>query len=126
MVRAGLAEELLEWDGKTTCYRQIPKSERERVVVSPRVAESDKAPVDTGSAAALTQKEVMAVAGTNFKHGRSRTACMTEEQRLRRINGRNGDRLPPEDLVERATAKLQAWAQIGPMLQGASKGTACL
>jgi hypothetical protein len=113
LVRRGVAEEALDWDGKTLCYRlkdDMPNLARALG------ADGYRPGYDGPSNAALTLAEVDAVAGTNFKYGRSRTAGMSEEKRLNRVHPKTHKVLPAEDIVERATAKLQAWARVGPAL----------
>lgn len=52
----------------------------------------------------ITVREVLMSAGV---FGKSRTMGMTEEQRITRRDGRKF--LPPEDAIERATAKVRQW-----------------
>lgn len=112
MVRRGLAEEGLDLDGITPCFRKLraekPSNHRRRPVEP--ASDSDE------SSAAFSQSEVMAIAGTEFRHGRSRTMRLTDEQRDLRVNPRTGRKLPPEDIVERATNKYAQWAKIGNLL----------
>lgn len=110
MVRAGRAERGLDWDGETACYmrQRCARNRNTAAAISPEMQESTSA---------LTLAEVDAIAGTNFKHGKSRTAHLTESQKLSRGEHPMTHRvLPPEDLVELATAKLKAWARIGPAI----------
>jgi hypothetical protein len=59
----------------------------------------------------LVPRDVMLNAGTQFKHGKSRTAGMTEDQRLHRTHPTTGKLLPPEDAVELAQARVREWAR---------------
>ena len=61
----------------------------------------------------FSQAEVHAIAGTNFKHGRSRTASLTEAQRAERKDVKTGQRLVAEDLIERSTEKIKCFQ--GPL-----------
>lgn len=118
LVRSKSATEAVDWDGKTTCYFRMvqPKGSKAfRLGMAPvfvPVAEAESERSNT----AFSKPEVSALAGTNFRHGRSLTARMTEEQRQNRKN-RHGKRLPTEDVVERATNKKKAWELMGPALQ---------
>ncbi len=60
-------------------------------------------------ATVFSPAEMELVAGQTFKFGRSRTASLSEAERLTRktLTGRP---LPAEDKVERAAAKLKYWA----------------
>jgi len=58
--------------------------------------------------ALLSAREMDLIAGQAFTHGASRTASMTEAQRLTRVHPLTNKLLPPEDEVERAVAKLHA------------------
>jgi hypothetical protein len=115
LVACGQAEEALDVDGKTPCFIWLKPVER--VASSRRAdsAESGQSGSDV-SCAAFSFAEVQAIAGSKFRHGRSRTARMTDEQRARRINRRTGRMLPSEDIVERATNKLKQWNTIGNLL----------
>lgn len=118
MVRNQTAETGVDCDGATLCY--MKKERNPPVAAKPRpvtMTPSDSDP----SNVAFSQPEMMAIAGTNFKHGRSRTKSMSEYQREKRQQRileesieRNGYaiKVGPEDIVERATNKLAAWAQI--------------
>lgn len=57
----------------------------------------------------LTAREMDLIAGQSFEHGRSRTARMSEVQRITRVHPFTRKILPPEDEVERAAAKLMAF-----------------
>lgn len=57
----------------------------------------------------LTAREMDLIAGTNFKYGKSRTARMSEAERITRLHPLTRRMLPPEDPVERAQAKLKAF-----------------
>lgn len=62
------------------------------------------------SSPVLTVREIELYAGRNFPGGRSRTAGLTETQRLersRRTHPRTGKYLLPEDAVERVTEKVR-------------------
>ncbi len=56
----------------------------------------------------ISSKEMQIYAGQVFKHGKSRTYGMTDEQRASRISER-GNRLSEEDAVERVVAKVELW-----------------
>lgn len=57
----------------------------------------------------LTVREMDLLAGRGFRFGRSRTEGMNEAQRLTRVHPFTRKLLPPEDEIERAAAKLQAF-----------------
>lgn len=61
----------------------------------------------------IVQREMLLIAGRAFKKGRSKTAGMTEEQRITRRDLRSkvgtGRALPPEDAVEKAQEKLKQY-----------------
>lgn len=115
MVADRLARRVMDDDNATVIGFQMLPARR---------AEMDaKLPPLRPSTAALSRKEMDAVAGSNFKGGEnlegvygppggSRTAGLSEEKRMQRIE--RG--LRPEDLVERSFAKLNAWAQIPGLL----------
>ena len=116
MVKAGDATVSTELDGETVCLVLIgpevgaPLRPLGMRVVNPKDMDLER------SSTAFTLPEVNALAGTNFRHGRSLTARMTEEQRQARKDKR-GNQLPSEDLIERATNKKIAWGRLGPALQ---------
>lgn len=58
------------------------------------------------SSCSITAREIELNAGLR---GRSRTAGMSEEQRISRRAPRTGSPLPPEDAIERAIAKVKEW-----------------
>lgn len=58
----------------------------------------------------LTAREMDLIAGQFFRHGRSKTAGMSEAQRLSRIDPMTRRLLPPEDGIERALARLESYA----------------
>jgi len=60
---------------------------------------------------AISASEMMLYAGRAFRFGRSRTAGLTEKQRLARRDERTGLWLPPEDKVERVEAKVEYLGQ---------------
>ena len=95
MVQAGAAE-LIERNGEQV-YQMVSQA-----VVKNGVAALPVAIV-------ITAREMELVAGQAFKYGKSRTAGMTEEQRLTRVHSLTRKQLPAEDAVERAAAKLQYW-----------------
>jgi hypothetical protein len=118
MVRSKTAQAGLDWDGETLCFERIGTGAASAVptfVPARPVLEPSELPIERSSTG-FTQPEMNAIAGTNFRYGRSRTSGMTEEQRQSRLD-RRGKRLPEEDLVETATNKLRAWQQLGPALQ---------
>lgn len=112
MVRRGLVEEGVDLDGATPCFRKLQpeRGAKKSVPVVEFAIDSDE------SSAAFSQAEVMAIAGTGFRNGRSRTARMTDEQRAARVNLRTGRKLPAEDIVEKATNKFTQWNKIGNLL----------
>lgn len=113
MVRAGVIEEALDWDGVTVYYRRLQPKRRAAAALGMR---DDGEIVSVPSCAALTRNEVEAVVGTAFKFGKSRTAGMSEEKRTSRMHPVTHRVMAAEDLVELATAKLQAWKQVGPAI----------
>lgn len=131
MVRSKTALEGLDWDGVTPCFRLIDASAAGAVPTMKKSAKpfsnDDHVPAEVSSAA-FSQPEMMAIAGTKFKHGRSRTARLNEEQREARVqriydegllrNGATvrGIKVKPEDTVERATNKYRAWATIPALM----------
>lgn len=94
MVDAGVAERCFDDSGRHVAFRVINRG-RERSA-SPN------------SPTAITMRECEIYAGRCFPRGQSRTARMSEVQRLTRINPRDGRRLPPEDAIECVTAKVSA------------------
>lgn len=117
MVRAGTVTEAIDWDGKTPCFLRMDKASAvmARPVFAPKTIALEDAEAERSNTA-FSKPEVMALAGRHFRHGRSRTARMAEHQREQRRDMR-GRRLPAEDIVERATNKYDAWAQLGPALK---------
>jgi len=130
MVRSKTAQQGLDWDGVTLCFQLIDTrasgavpTYQEKNKGSFSNLSIDEMPAEISSAA-FSQPEMMAIAGTKFRHGRSRTARMSEQQRRARVQRiyddgvlRNGStirgiKVKPEDLVERATNKFRAWQQI--------------
>ena len=61
------------------------------------------------SPAGLTAREAQLNAGLR---GVSRTARMSEEQRMNRCDERTGRALPPEDAIERAQAKVREFGKL--------------
>jgi hypothetical protein len=60
--------------------------------------------------AAIIPREVVLLAGTAFRDGRSRTAGLTEQKRMERasrVHPRTGKLLPPEDAIERVEEKVR-------------------
>lgn len=128
MVRSATARAGLDWDGKTLCFERIDTSAAS--VVPAFVVANMPAPMEQDLSAdisnpAFAKAEVQAIAGRWFKHGRSRTARMTDEQRANR-KGRYGMPLPPVDLVERAVNKYEGYKLLGPALQELVREVACL
>lgn len=117
MIRANSITEAVDWDGKATCFLRMekPKVVRLYPVYAPVTISLEDAEAERSNAA-FSKPEVMALAGRTFRHGRSRTARMTEYQREQRRD-KCGKRLRPEDVVERATNKQDAWAKLGPALK---------
>jgi hypothetical protein len=118
MVRSKTAVEGLDWDGETLCFVRIGTSSVNAVPtfgLGVNWVPADAEPEIERSSTAFSKPEVMALAGTRFRHGRSLTARMTEEQRKNRKD-RRGKQLGPEDIVERATNKAKAWSQIPVLL----------
>lgn len=115
MVKTKAVNEALEQDGVTPCFVRVKIAGRPKLPLGVRFVNPQE-PALERSSTAFTLPEMNALAGTKFKHGSSLTAKMTEEQRKARKD-RRGRQLPPEDLVERATKKKQAWEQLGPALQ---------
>lgn len=111
MVRSKTAQAGLDWDGETLCFQLIDAS---AVSAVPTFVPMQALEIERSSTA-FSQPEVMAIAGNQFRHGRSLTSRMTEEQRKNRKD-RRGKQLPPEDLAERAANKLQAWGQLPALL----------
>lgn len=127
MVRGNMAQAGLDHDGETLCFRLTEASVAATVRKAiPAGYQDNDMPAEISSAA-FSQPEMMAIAGTKFKHGRSRTARMSEEQRQARVkriyddglvrNGATvrGVKVKPEDMVERATNKFRGFA-LYPML----------
>ena len=121
MVRQGLAEEGVDLDGKTTCFRLLRCSKQASKPAPAREIVIDSDESDRG----FSRDEVMAIAGRHFRHGRSRTARMSDEQRAARAKRiydesvmRNGFgvKVGPEDIIERATNKFNVWNEIGSLL----------
>jgi hypothetical protein len=136
MVRSETAQEGLDWDGVTLCFQLIGASAASAVPTFVPRSKMGITGLETPNTA-FSQPEVLAIAGTKFKHGRSRTKRMSDaqrEDRARRIYDdgivRNGARVyglkvGPEDLVERATNKYNAWATL-PVLMDRFREVASL
>lgn len=115
LVARGQAEEGLDVDGKTPCFMWLKPIQR--ASSSRQADQQESAEVSSeASSTAFSFEEVQAIAGSKFRHGRSRTARMTEEQRLRRTNRKTGKALPAEDIVERAANKLKEWNKVGNLI----------
>lgn len=114
LVKQGRAEEGVDIDGKTVCFRMLVSEKKPSA--STQDSTVDTVSSSEQSSAAFSQAELLAIAGRHFRHGRSRTARMTDAQRAARVNPENGRKLPEEDIVERATNKYNAWQQIGSLL----------
>lgn len=71
--------------------------------------QTDKDLPSTPSSCSITVRQVELIAGTAFKHGKSRTLGMPEEKKICRRNPKSGRALPPEDAVELALAKMEQW-----------------
>lgn len=115
LVRSSEVREAVELDGETPCFVRVKVAGGSSRVLG-RCAVSSREPVVERSSTAFTLPEVDALAGVNFRHGRSRTANLTDEQRLARVDKR-GRQLPIEDVVERAANKKLEWGKMGPGLQ---------
>jgi len=118
MVRSKTAQAGLDWDGETPCFERIGTSMASAVptfVLGQGLASVDSDLPFEPSSTAFSEPEVQAIAGSRFRHGRSLTVRMTEEQRQNRKD-RRGKKLPPEDLTERATNKIKAWQQIPALM----------
>ena len=63
------------------------------------------------SSASISTNEVLANAGVL---GRSRTANLSEEDRITRRHPKTGRPMPAEDFVERAQEKVRLWTQPAP------------
>ena len=136
MVRSKTAAAGLDLDGKTLCFMRIDASNANAVpaiVRANKPVSTEELPIEVSSTA-FSIPEMDAVAGTRFKHGRSRTASMSEYQREARVKriydesvARNGYgvKAKPEDMVERATNKAKAWQQI-PVLMDRMREVASL
>jgi hypothetical protein len=129
MVRGKTAQAGLDWDGETLCFERIDASAARAVptfVPAGARRGDDEGPVLERSSTAFSQPELMAIAGGNFKGGKSRTERMSEAQRVARQERIYDESLrttgrivkaKPEDLVERANNKQRAWERMGPALQ---------
>lgn len=120
MVRKQLADVIADEGGKLLCFQLKASTAPVRALVMD-VSRTSYVKVDSEpSNMAFSQAEMNAIAGTKFKHGRSRTARLSDEQREERAKriyeatlmetGR-GVKVGPEDIVERATKKLEVWAE---------------
>jgi hypothetical protein len=138
MVRSKTAEAGLDLDGKTLCFMRLDASSANAVptIVPPKklARSAEELPAEISSAA-FSIPEMSAVAGTKFRHGRSRTARMSEQQRQSRVErifedsiARNGYgiRAKPEDMVERATNKYLGFQTLGPAFQDLIREVASL
>lgn len=126
MVRSKTAQEGLDWDGVTPCFRLIGSGAAGAVPTTPQSA-MGLAGLET-PATAFSMAEMNAIAGTKFKHGRSRTARMSEAQRQARVqqiyddgivrNGATirGIKANAEDMVERATNKFRGFQQMSALM----------
>jgi hypothetical protein len=120
MVRRKTALAGVDVDGETLCFQLVEARSSSAVPAFVPQSALGLAGLETPNTA-FSQPEMLAIAGTNFKHGRSRTARMNDaqrEERARRIYDETFGRVKvgPEDLVESATNKFKAWAQL-PVLQ---------
>lgn len=104
LVKRGKAVEGVDKDGVTPCFMmlkpEMAKGARRAAVLMD---------VEEDATIAFSEKEVMAIAGRVFCCGASRTARMNDRQRQKRIE--RG--LRAEDLVERASRKLDDWLNVG-------------
>lgn len=119
MVRKETAETGVDEDGETLCFRlkDIQRLGKRDSLVFANAKPVTQFPADAEpSSTVFSQGELMALAGRTFKHGRSRTARMSDEQRAQRKD-KYGRQLALEDLVERATNKFTVWAELGPALK---------
>jgi hypothetical protein len=125
LMKAGSVEEICDEHGQTLCFLRVAKRKPAAAPLGMRGVMVGEAEVERSSTA-FTRPEVQALAGRHFRHGRSLTARMTDEQRANRVSRRTGRRLPPVDLVERAVNKFDAWAKIGPALQELVREVECI
>lgn len=102
LVKAGKFRRVTSADGRLIGFQPIPRGFVDGDV---------KLPARLASCSAISARESMSNAGTAFAGGRSRTENMTEEQRLCRVHSKTGDLLGAEDAIERAVAKVNAWAR---------------
>lgn len=132
MVDSETAQAGLDWDGVTLCF-QLNEASRVSVVPASSRTKISGVEIDPSNSA-FSQPEIMAIAGTKFKHGRSRTASMNEPQREARakriyeaslLKPSYPVKVGPEDMVERATNKMDAWARM-PVLMDRFREVATL
>ncbi len=97
MVRNGRAEETVDGAG-AKCYRLLKIA-----VVSNGLVSSKPTP------AVLSAREMQLIAGQAFRFGGSKTARMTEPERVTRVHPISRKPLAAEDEIERAVAKLEAF-----------------
>ena len=90
-------------------YDQFGRFEGYNLVEAP--PRTDESLPSLLSTASISSREVLANAGVL---GRSRTAGLREDERLTRRHPVTGHRLPAEDFVERAQAKVKLWTEPAP------------
>jgi hypothetical protein len=92
-----------------------------RLIGCQPIKRTDQSIPSRPSAVCLTVSEMVLFAGQAFKDGRSRTARMTEQQRLQRASRthpRTGKFLAPEDAIERVTEKVRMQTVSGNLADG--------
>lgn len=101
MVSAGSAVEECDAFGNLVAFRLLDRP------MKVQNGAADAPPM----APMLTRREMDLIAGMSFPFGKSRTARMTELQRLARVHPLTRKALPPEDDVERAAEKFKIMAR---------------
>ena len=100
MTARGLWREVYDSLNNLVGYQVMPSMKDDLQVLSMR------------SSTAMVARDIVLNAGQAFKGGKSRTAGMTEDQRLTRRHNQTGKVLPPEDAVERVEAKIRVYPEI--------------
>jgi hypothetical protein len=98
-VAIGQLRHVLDPSGKLIGYQMAEGMPRDENMPSRR------APVS------LSVHDMELIAGQTFPKGKSKTAGLPEDLRISRVHPLSGRALPPEDDVERAVAKLGAYAE---------------
>jgi hypothetical protein len=100
MVAKGMCREVYDAQGNHIGFQFMPGHRDDEVRLSMQ------------SSSGLVPKDIVLNAGRAFKNGKSKTAHLTEEQRVHRVHAKTGKILPPEDAVEKVEAKVRVWPDL--------------